>query len=389
MKTMEAKYTIVICDSGSAQLGRVASLLEEDLVHVKVISKAEQAFELCTRTQVAILVTELRLEGGNDGVWLIQKLRNHIATRQMPILVTMLEKSLEKRLEIMKLAIDDYIAKPYYAEELAARIESILDEIDYIEEFKRSTAHGFVGYLQEMSLIDLIQTMELAKKSGIVTMIRSGGEGRIYIHNGQIIDASWKNFPPFAALMNMISWTWGEFRVVLQPMQRDAKIRQSLAEILEKGQTLYHRAQELRRQLPDLDSLWFINRDNGDQQSLKPLQIQYLKMFETVSSIRQIVNNSDKDDITSMTTIKNLIDQGMLTTGQKQGAESQEKALPHENTPNPYARIASFFKKKVQSSNILNPSTEMDDPLPFRLHLSKSDLLLIRQKIANFMLFFH
>ncbi|MBD3375601.1 DUF4388 domain-containing protein [candidate division KSB1 bacterium] len=388
MKTIEAKYTIVICDRGTAQLGRVASLLEGDLVHIKVISKADEAFELCTRTQVAILVTELRLEGAHDGVWLIQKLRNHIATRQMPILVTTLEKSLEKRLEIMKLAIDDYIAKPYYAEELAARIESVLDEIDHIEEFKRSTAHGFVGYLQEMSLIDLIQTMELAKKSGMITMIRPGGEGRIYMHHGQIIDASWKNFPPFAALMNMISWTWGEFRVVLQPMQRDATIRQSLAEILEKGQSLYHRAQELCRQLPDLDSLWFLKSENG-QHSLKPLQVQYLKMFETVSSIRQIVNNSEKDDITSLTTIKNLIDLGLLTPVQKQGAESQKKIRDENTSHNPYSRIVSFFKKKVQSSNILNQSTEMDDPLPFRLHLSKSDLLLIRQKIANFMMFFH
>jgi CheY-like chemotaxis protein len=388
MKTIEAKYTIVICDDGSAQLNRVASLLEQDLIHVKIVSQAEQAFELCTRTQVAILVTDLRFKGGHDGVWLIQKLRQHIATSQMPILVTTLEKNLEKRLETLNLDIDDYVAKPYFAEELAARIGGVLDEIDYIEEFKRSTAHGFVGYLQEMSLIDLIQTLELAKKSGIVSMIRPGGEGQIYVYNGQIIDASWKNFPPFAALMNMISWTWGEFRVALQSVQRDVTIRQSLSEILEKGQTLYHRAQELHRQLPDLDSLWQMNSDNG-QPYLKPLQIQYLNMFEAVGSIRQIVDNSDKDDITSMTTIKNLIDLRLLTPAKKQIAEPLKNALKNENDINPYSRIVSFFKKKVQSSNILNQSTELGDPLPFRLHLSKSDLLLIRQKIANFMMLFH
>src|SRR6185369_14290008 len=52
-----------------------------------------------------------------------------------------------------------------------------------------SVAAGFNGSLSDIALADLIQTLTLARRDGVITISQHGAESRIWCADGEIVDA--------------------------------------------------------------------------------------------------------------------------------------------------------------------------------------------------------
>jgi len=247
------QYAVLIVDRSSGEVDQLILALREVNLRVVLVSDGQKAFEACLKDPPHLIISELDLPL-MDGEEFIRHLRTNTITRHIPVLITARESDLEKRLRILTLGPDDYVPKPYYPEEVAARAEVLLAEVAPIEAGRQQIRHGFMGQLNEMNLVDIIQTLEIGAKSGIVILRRGSMEGRILVREGQIIDAQVKNLPPAEALTHLFTWLNGSYWVTLKQVESQRRIKQDNRTLLIRGTELIQEWRQLAGQLPPLDT---------------------------------------------------------------------------------------------------------------------------------------
>jgi len=397
------KKQIIIVDSASPQVEELTRLLQENQFEVFHFENAKEALQFCRSKLPSLVVLELALPGIH-GLDLYRKLKNDFMTRDIPIVVTTRELELDERLKTLELEIDDYISKPYHPEEVAARIDTIVQEVEVIEQIRQSTSHGFAGNLSEMNLVDLIQTLELGKKSGIVHLLRENKEGYVFFKEGQLIDAYLDGLEPQKALDTLLTWLDGTFQVSLHPVERIRTIEQSSREILIRGNQLIQEWRELTKQMPPLHSIFIVaGRPNGDD--MADAEKKLLTQFLEPKSILQGIETSELDSISALRAIKNFIESGKLVKKNSTDFHnsltrslSEQMEAERLKNKNIYSRIISFFKRKNNKSLTASTPSNFDvceenqssKNMPVeqrrqshKIYLSKSDLLLIRQKLSS------
>jgi CheY-like chemotaxis protein len=388
---------ILIVDNPAPQTEQLTRKLLDNNFIVEQCENAEKALKICTGDRPNIILLELYL-ADSSGRDIYNNLKSNLDTRTIPIIILTREVELHDRLRTMAMDIEDYIAKPYSAEEVIARIETILQDMEIIEESRISLKSGFTGHLPEMNLVDLIQTLELGSKSGIIHLSRAEKEGQVFINNGKVIDATFEGFDSARALMHMLTWLNGTFWVSLRNIGRSEMIKEENRAILKKGSKLIQQLRELSAQLPPLHT-YLKNETNGNT-DLPMFEKSVLAFFNEPKSIRESIEQSDYGDIRMLTEVKRLIEKGYLveqvTEAKAEIVEDDYSKLTKSDAKrNSYSRLASFFSKKQKGKNPsptngtgqqeINISTENEPghqaAVPHKIYFTKAELMLLRQKL--------
>src|SRR5512140_3015857 len=83
----------------------------------------DEGFTLATTRQYDALVLDIMLPG-RDGLSILRNLRERHST--VPIILLTARSALNERLDGLNLGADDYLTKPFYIEELVARLHALL-----------------------------------------------------------------------------------------------------------------------------------------------------------------------------------------------------------------------------------------------------------------------
>ena len=67
---------------------------------------------------------------------------------------------------------NNFFAKPIYIKEIVTRITILLEKKEKETLEKRDPKAKFSGYLSDMGVVDLIQTIEIGRKSGTIYFSR-------------------------------------------------------------------------------------------------------------------------------------------------------------------------------------------------------------------------
>ena len=101
----------------------VRSGLEEAGFAVEVCGDGESGFELATTESFDAMVLDIMLPL-RDGLSVLRGLRErHIA---LPIILLTARNELNERVEGLNLGADDYLTKPFFVEELVARLQALI-----------------------------------------------------------------------------------------------------------------------------------------------------------------------------------------------------------------------------------------------------------------------
>jgi DNA-binding response OmpR family regulator len=93
---------------------------------LKAVNTAEAALPAAIRLRPDLILLDVRLPGGGDGRAVLRTLKANSATAAIPVIfLTGLAGEADKVLGL-NLGADDYVAKPFGALELMARIQSVL-----------------------------------------------------------------------------------------------------------------------------------------------------------------------------------------------------------------------------------------------------------------------
>lgn len=89
---------------------------------VDVFSNGDDAYYAAKTTQYDVLVLDIMIPG-RDGLSIVKSLR--AAHHSTPIILVTARGALEDRIEGLNLGADDYLPKPFYVDELVARIHAV------------------------------------------------------------------------------------------------------------------------------------------------------------------------------------------------------------------------------------------------------------------------
>ena len=151
---------------------------------------------------------------GLDGRQLFEKLRGREATRHIPFLFMASRTDIEEKLRPMVDGVEDFISKPFLAKDLIRTAKKIVDRLHLEKLQKRASRPGVIqGRLEEMSMIDLMQSLEMGQKSCRLRVQKAGESGDLYFTGGQCRDAKIANLVGDDAVYKVLLWTEGEFEI--------------------------------------------------------------------------------------------------------------------------------------------------------------------------------
>ena len=113
---------ILVSEDDRKISGFIKKGLKEQGFVVDVCENGDEGFELASEQAYDVLVLDIMLPG-RDGLSILRGLREAKIT--VPVILLTARSALQERIEGLNLGADDYISKPFYLEELLARIHAV------------------------------------------------------------------------------------------------------------------------------------------------------------------------------------------------------------------------------------------------------------------------
>ncbi len=114
---------VLVVEDEKQIAGFVKKGLEEQGFTVDVCDNGNEGYALATTQSYDAIVLDIMLPG-RDGLSILRNLRKQ--RNSVPVVVLTARSELDERIEGLNLGADDYLTKPFYVEELIARIHAVV-----------------------------------------------------------------------------------------------------------------------------------------------------------------------------------------------------------------------------------------------------------------------
>ena len=120
---MISRVRILIVEDDATLASGIARILEGEGHAVDVVARGEEAVLGARQERFDMIILDVGLPG-IDGFEVLRRLR--AAGQKIPVLVLTARDALDDRIRGLDLGADDYMAKPFAMEELAARVRALV-----------------------------------------------------------------------------------------------------------------------------------------------------------------------------------------------------------------------------------------------------------------------
>ena len=250
-----SKQSLLLVDGDPRSLRVLEVSLKKAGFNVTAAVNGRDALEQVELAAPDLVIAETVLDEV-DGFTFCQRLKANPAWADIPFVFLTAQTDIESKIRGLELGVDDYLTKPIYIKEIVARARILLQKRQRtrIEE-RRDGRTRFAGRLSDMPVVDLIQTVEISRKSGLITFTGEGGkQAAIYFRDGKVIDAEAGPLQAEDAVYRLLTWNDGEFEVVFRTVRRRDAIMVSSQALLMEGMRRLDEWGRLTEQLPSLDT---------------------------------------------------------------------------------------------------------------------------------------
>jgi CheY-like chemotaxis protein len=151
---------------------------------------------------------------GLNGRQLFEKLRGRQTTHHIPFLFMASRADIEERLRPLVDGVEDFITKPFLVKDLVRITKRVVDRLHLEKLQTKGSRPGVIqGRLEEMSMIDLMQSLEMGQKSCRLVVKKGAESGELYFSGGQCRDAKSGAVEGDDAVYRVLLWTEGEFEI--------------------------------------------------------------------------------------------------------------------------------------------------------------------------------
>jgi DNA-binding response OmpR family regulator len=254
-----------------------------------------------------------------DGYSLVRKLKERPEWMAIPVVFLTSQKSIEDKIRGLELGVEDYLTKPIFVRELIARVNLLLARRtqENIAATTSKTMTGrtrFAGSTQDMAVVDLLQTFEVSRKSGVVHLQGPTQQAHIYFRDGKVVDAELSRLRGEEAIYRVLIWNEATFEVEFKSVANDDVIGGSTQAILMEGMRRVDEWGRLCEQLPALTTIFEIDHNQLlDRLNEIPDELNgILRLFDAKRTLSDVVDDSPFEDLSTLSTITKLYFEGLL-----------------------------------------------------------------------------
>jgi len=207
---MSSNVKILLVDDNPMVLG----MLQEALAALGVVSTASDSADALLKAvddPPDLLLCDYRMPG-MDGRQLLERLKSRPATSGVAVILMASKADISERLA--QDSVEDHLEKPFFLKEAVRKIKRVVDRIALEKLAKAGSTDGIVrGSLAQMNVIDLVQSLEMGRKSCLLTMTNAADKCEIYFNQGQANHAVYGSITGDAAVFKVLRWTEGNFQI--------------------------------------------------------------------------------------------------------------------------------------------------------------------------------
>src|SRR6202790_3961769 len=213
MKTPSHDVQVLIVDDNPLVRDLMCQGMEP---HCNVISAADGADALLKSIDNPpdLIISDFRMPG-LDGRQLFEKLRSRESTRNIPFVFVASRGDIEEKLRpAVGGGVEEFIPKPFFVADLVRQVKKIVDRL-HLEKMQKQTARPGViqGRLEEMSVTELMQSLEMGQKSCRLRLRHGGEEAELYFNAGQCKHAHLGVTDGDTVAYQVIGWLDGDFEI--------------------------------------------------------------------------------------------------------------------------------------------------------------------------------
>ncbi len=249
-----------------------------------------------------------------DGFELCRQMKADGKLIVIPFIFLTGQKSIDFKVKGLELGVDDYLTKPIYIKEIVTRIKILLEKKEKETLEKKDQRAKFSGNLADMGVVDLVQTIEIGRKTGVIRFRRNADQAAVYFLNGKVIDAEQGRLRGERAVYRLLIWNEGTFEIEFGTVERDDVIELSSQGLLMEGMRRVDEWGRLSEQLPPLETRFAVDHTElVDRLAEIPDEVNgILKLFDGRRTLMQVIDESDFGDLEAMNVISKLYFEGLI-----------------------------------------------------------------------------
>ena len=313
-----AKRTLLLVDADPRSVRVLEVSLKKAGYSVTTAADGQDALAKLDLSTPDLVLTDTRLPK-LDGYALVRKLKEKPEWAGIPVVFLTSQKSVEDKIRGLELGVEDYLTKPIFVRELLARVNLLLarrtqENIASQNKALAGRQTRFSGSISDMAVVDLLQTFEVSRKSGVVHLRSGTQEAHIYFREGKVVDADLGRLRGEEAIYRALIWNEAQFEVEFCAVKNDDVMNTSTQGILMEGMRRVDEWGRLLEQLPPLATIFEIDH----QQLLERLNEipdelnGILRLFDGKRNLMQVVDESPFEDLSTLSTVTKLFFEGLL-----------------------------------------------------------------------------
>jgi CheY-like chemotaxis protein len=238
---MANEVKLLLVDDNPMVLGMLQHALAP-FARVMAAGDAADALLKAVDDPPELVVCDYRMPG-MDGRQLVEKLKSRPATANFSAILLASRADIDERLSPQD-AADDYIAKPFFLKEATRRIKRTVDRIALEKMAKTAPSDGVVrGNLLQMNVIDLMQSLEMGRKSCQLKLNNAGEKCEVFFVEGQVKHATYGSLLGDEAVFKVLRWTGGNFELNFEGKTDQETTRLNTQGLLMEGLRLLDESQ--------------------------------------------------------------------------------------------------------------------------------------------------
>ena len=228
---MESRHKVLLVDDDPDLLEifreTIAMLPSQPEVHIT--SSGARALAMLEKDEYRLLVSDLKMPK-MDGLQLLSVVRRKYPELRTVVLTAVMDEQFRSR--VYALGVDLYWHKPGTEEEMTQFLECMEALVG------RECEGGFRG-VQSKSLVDLVQLECISQSSTVLRITNGPLTGRIWINNGEVVDAETEEQHGETAFQNILRWKAGNFEFLpAEPTRPRTVFKSYNALLLETAQAI-------------------------------------------------------------------------------------------------------------------------------------------------------
>ncbi|MEK6717072.1 MAG: response regulator [candidate division NC10 bacterium] len=321
-------WRVLLAEDEALMAQMTVDMLAELPVEVSVARNGREALEQAQATRPDLILLDAMMPELN-GFEVAAALKANPTTQDIPIIFLTARVRVEDKIRGLELGADDYLVKPVRREELLARVKNVL---------RRAGAHRATpppetslmrGRLETMSLPNIIQVLEVERRTGILRLTSGTRRGEILVTQGRVAYAMEGPRKGEAAVYRLLAWDEGEF--ALEPASgtgpAEAQVMKANQSLLMEGVRRLDEIPALRQALGPSEEpvkMFPVLREGLLRRTLPGGFRQVVELCDGTRTLLLVLEGSSLDDWGTLKILVRFLKLGMLEHGQ-----AAKRGLPH------------------------------------------------------------